>query len=156
MELIKYQENLSFIQCRDVWSRGHLCKLPEWDTPMARHLFGHLEVISPDGKYVKVLRDLDRGRNDWEAYACEPFWWETAEFKSACSVDVVGINSFGTETTDGWLSPIASERAWQEKHLKKIFPSYPNSSPKWQVLNGLIRMACNDALIEIEEIASND
>lgn len=39
-----------------------------------------------------------------------------------------------------WLSPIESERQYQEKELKKIFPCYPNGDPKWQHLNGLIKL----------------
>jgi len=40
-----------------------------------------------------------------------------------------------------WLSPIISERKWQEEKLVEIFGHYPNASPKWQYLNGLIHMA---------------
>jgi hypothetical protein len=40
-----------------------------------------------------------------------------------------------------WLSPIPSEREWQEEQLVKIFGHYPNASPKWQYLNGLIHIA---------------
>ena len=35
-----------------------------------------------------------------------------------------------------WLSPIDTERKWQEDHIKKIWPGYPNICPKWQILNG--------------------
>ena len=37
-----------------------------------------------------------------------------------------------------WLSPINSERKWQEEQLVKIFYHYPNACPKWQYMNGLI------------------
>ena len=40
-----------------------------------------------------------------------------------------------------WLSPIISERKWQEEKLVEIFGHYPNASPKWQYLNGLIHIA---------------
>ena len=50
-----------------------------------------------------------------------------------------------------WLSPIESERAWQEKHIKKIWEGYPNSCPNWQVMNGLITLACEAAGIEVEK-----
>jgi len=50
-----------------------------------------------------------------------------------------------------WLSPIITEREWQEKHLTKIFEHYPHASPKWQYMNGLIRIACEHLNIEIEE-----
>jgi hypothetical protein len=40
-----------------------------------------------------------------------------------------------------WLSPVESERKWQEKKLEEIFDHYPNASPKWQYMNGLIQIA---------------
>ena len=40
-----------------------------------------------------------------------------------------------------WLSPIPSEREWQEQKLVEIFGHYPTASPKWQYLNGLIQIA---------------
>jgi hypothetical protein len=40
-----------------------------------------------------------------------------------------------------WLSPISSEREWQEQKLVEIFGHYPTASPKWQYLNGLILIA---------------
>ena len=39
------------------------------------------------------------------------------------------------------LSPIESEREWQEELIRKIWPCYPNESFPWQYLNGLIAMA---------------
>jgi len=42
---------------------------------------------------------------------------------------------------NGWLSPIASERKWQEEKLVEIFGHYPTASPNWQYLNGLILIA---------------
>jgi hypothetical protein len=39
------------------------------------------------------------------------------------------------------LSPIPSEREWQEQKLVEIFGHYPTASPKWQYLNGLIQIA---------------
>jgi hypothetical protein len=42
--------------------------------------------------------------------------------------------------TDGeWLSPVPTERAWQEEKLVEIFEHYPTASPKWQYMNGLIQ-----------------
>jgi len=38
-----------------------------------------------------------------------------------------------------WLSPVATERVWQEEQLANIFEHYPNASPKWQYMNGLIQ-----------------
>lgn len=42
-----------------------------------------------------------------------------------------------------WLSPVATERAWQEKQLVNIFGHYPNASPRWQYMNGLIQNSLN-------------
>jgi hypothetical protein len=45
-----------------------------------------------------------------------------------------------TDNVDGqWLSPVPTERAWQEEKLVEIFEHYPNASPKWQYMNGLIQ-----------------
>jgi hypothetical protein len=45
-----------------------------------------------------------------------------------------------TDNVDGqWLSPVPTERAWQEEKLVEIFRHYPNASPKWQYMNGLIQ-----------------
>lgn len=45
-----------------------------------------------------------------------------------------------TDNVDGqWLSPVPTERAWQEEKLVEIFGHYPNASPKWQYMNGLIQ-----------------
>lgn len=47
-----------------------------------------------------------------------------------------------TDTIDGeWLSPVPSERKWQEEKLIEIFGHYPTASPKWQYMNGLIQFA---------------
>lgn len=47
-----------------------------------------------------------------------------------------------SDNVDGqWLSPVASERKWQEEKLVEIFGHYPNASPRWQYLNGLIQIA---------------
>ncbi len=47
-----------------------------------------------------------------------------------------------SDNIDGqWLSPIPSEREWQEKKLIEIFGHYPNASPRWQYMNGLIQIA---------------
>ncbi len=45
-----------------------------------------------------------------------------------------------SDNIDGqWLSPIPSERIKQEENLVEIFGHYPNASPKWQYMNGLIQ-----------------
>ena len=53
--------------------------------------------------------------------------------------------------TNSWLSPIEYERSWQENHIKKIWPGYPNICPNWQTLNGLIRFSCDFLKIEVVE-----
>jgi hypothetical protein len=40
-----------------------------------------------------------------------------------------------------WISPVKSEKEWQESVLKELFPSYPHGAPKWQYLNGLLHIA---------------
>jgi hypothetical protein len=62
-------------------------------------------------------------------------------------------NSFiKTDLVEGeWLSPIPSEREWQEEQLKKIFFHYPNASPRWQYMNGLIHIALEYAKLTEEE-----
>ena len=42
-----------------------------------------------------------------------------------------------------WLSPVVKERAWQEEQLVNIFGHYPNASPRWQYMNGLIQNSLN-------------
>jgi hypothetical protein len=47
-----------------------------------------------------------------------------------------------SDNIDGqWLSPIPSEREWQEQKLVEIFGHYPNACPRWQYLNGFIQIA---------------
>ncbi len=56
------------------------------------------------------------------------------------------------DDTDGqWLSPIPSERQWQEEQLINIFEHYPNASPKWQYMNGLIQNS-----LDIKEMYSEE
>ena len=46
-----------------------------------------------------------------------------------------------SDMVDGqWLSPVPSERKWQEEQLTEIFGHYPTASPRWQYMNGLIKM----------------
>ena len=59
------------------------------------------------------------------------------------------------ENNNPWLSPIESERKWQEDHIRKIWTGYPNISPNWQILNGLIRFSCEHLSIEIDEPSNN-
>jgi len=51
-------------------------------------------------------------------------------------------NFIKPDNIDGeWLSPIPSEREWQEEKLQEIFGHFPTASPRWQYLNGLIHIA---------------
>ena len=45
------------------------------------------------------------------------------------------------EEDESWISPVKSEREWQESVLKELFPSYPHGAPRWQYLNGLLHIA---------------
>ena len=57
-----------------------------------------------------------------------------------------------TDNVDGeWLSPIATERAWQEEQLVNIFSHYPNASPRWQYMNGLIQNSLQQERMYSEE-----
>ena len=51
------------------------------------------------------------------------------------------MNEQDKERDNPWLSPVESERKWQEEQLVAIFGHYPNASPNWQYMNGLIRAA---------------
>ena len=57
-----------------------------------------------------------------------------------------------TDNIDGqWLSPIPSEREWQEKKLVEIFEHYPYASPRWQYMNGLILIALEHIKCEVAQ-----
>jgi hypothetical protein len=50
-----------------------------------------------------------------------------------------------------WLSPSPTEREWQEEKLREIFGHYPNASPKWQYMNGLIQNSLDAKQMYSEE-----
>jgi hypothetical protein len=50
-----------------------------------------------------------------------------------------------------WLSPVPTERAWQEEKLVEIFGHYPTTSPKWQYMNGLIQNSLDAKQMYSEE-----
>jgi hypothetical protein len=57
-----------------------------------------------------------------------------------------------TDNVDGqWLSPVPTERAWQEEKLVEIFGHYPTASPKWQYMNGLIQNSLDAKQMYSEE-----
>lgn len=56
-----------------------------------------------------------------------------------------------SDNIDGqWLSPIPSERKWQEEKLSEIFENFPNSCPRWQYLNAFIHIALEQKLNKSE------
>ena len=60
------------------------------------------------------------------------------------------------DAIDGeWLSPIPSERQWQEEQLVNIFEHYPTASPKWQYMNGLIQNSLDAKKMYSEEQLRN-
>lgn len=80
---------------------------------------------------TKIAQDLEQGTiNDKEA--------------RTLLLGLLGVSN-------SWLSPIDSERQWQENHIKKIWEGYPNVCPNWQILNGLIRFSCDNLNIEVTE-----
>jgi hypothetical protein len=50
-----------------------------------------------------------------------------------------------------WLSPVPTERAWQEEKLVEIFEHYPTASPRWQYMNGLIQNSLDAKQMYSEE-----
>jgi hypothetical protein len=56
-------------------------------------------------------------------------------------LDEARANAKGQTEENPWLSPIESERKWQEEKLVEIFYHYPHASPRWQYMNGLIHLA---------------
>jgi hypothetical protein len=57
-----------------------------------------------------------------------------------------------TDNVDGqWLSPVPTERAWQEEKLVEIFGHYPTASPRWQYMNGLIQNSLDAKQMYSEE-----
>jgi hypothetical protein len=86
---------------------------------------------------------------------------ETCEFMKevGCIKDICTCNTgpkqetfIKPDYTDGeWLSPVPTERAWQEEKLVEIFEHYPNASPKWQYMNGLIQNSLDTKQIYSKE-----
>lgn len=63
--------------------------------------------------------------------------------KEDLEIFIKGAQTFvAFNAEDGsWISPIKSEKEWQESVLKELFPSYPHGAPRWQYLNGLLHIA---------------
>jgi hypothetical protein len=61
-----------------------------------------------------------------------------------------------TDNVDGqWLSPVPTERAWQEEKLVEIFGHFPTASPRWQYMNGLIQNSLDAKQMYSEEELRN-
>jgi hypothetical protein len=86
---------------------------------------------------------------------------ETCEFMKevGCIKDICTCNTgpkqetfIKPDYTDGeWLSPVPTERAWQEEKLVEIFGHYPTASPRWQYMNGLIQNSLDAKQMYSEE-----
>jgi hypothetical protein len=63
--------------------------------------------------------------------------------KEDLEIFIKGVQTFvAFNSEDGsWISPVKSEKEWQESVLKELFPSYPHGASKWQYLNGLLHIA---------------
>jgi hypothetical protein len=100
-------------------------------------IYNNVPLIGTDGKeiyYSSYSRDMRPDDDDLEIF-------------------IKGIQTFVPfNAEDGsWISPIRTEKEWQESVLKELFPSYPHGAPRWQYLNGLLRIA-----LEYKEQVDND
>ena len=90
-------------------------------------IYHNVPLTGTDGKeiyYDSYPRDMKPEKEDLEIF-------------------IKGIQTFvAFNAEDGsWISPVKSEKEWQESVLKEIFPSYPHGAPRWQYLNGLLHIA---------------
>jgi hypothetical protein len=90
-------------------------------------IYNNVPLTGTDGKeiyYSSYSRDMRPEDEDLEIF-------------------IKGVQTFVSfNAEDGsWISPIKSEREWQESVLKELFPSYPHGAPRWQYLNGLLHIA---------------
>jgi hypothetical protein len=100
-------------------------------------IYNNVPLTGTDGKqiyYGSYPRDMKPEKEDLEIF-------------------IKGVQTFVSfNAEDGsWISPIKSEKEWQESVLKELFPSYPHGAPRWQYLNGLLRIA-----LEYKEQADNE
>ena len=109
-------------------------------------------------KWEKLNKELDDALNsmtseDWDK------WHE--KFKQRQHViDLMRLDEQETfikpDTIDGqWLSPVPTERQWQEERLREITGHYPTASPKWQYMNGLIQNSLDAREMYSEEQLRN-
>jgi hypothetical protein len=100
-------------------------------------IYNNVPLTGTDGKqiyYASYPRDMKPEKEDLEIF-------------------IKGVQTFVSfNAEDGsWISPIKSEKEWQESVLKELFPSYPHGAPRWQYLNGLLHIA-----LEYKEQADNE
>lgn len=65
--------------------------------------------------------------------------------KNACQELWQAISKFSAQDTDNMLSPIATEKEFQIRQLKEIFPHYPEAYTPWQYMNHLLMLAKGSA-----------
>lgn len=90
-------------------------------------IYNNVPLTGTDGKqiyYDSYPRDMKPEGEDLEIF-------------------IKGVQTFVSfNAEDGsWISPVKSEKEWQESVLKELFPSYPHGAPRWQYLNGLLHIA---------------
>jgi hypothetical protein len=100
-------------------------------------IYNNVPLTGTDGKqiyYSSYPRDMRPDDEDLEIF-------------------IKGVQTFVSfNAEDGsWISPIKSEKEWQESVLKELFPSYPHGAPRWQYLNGLLHIA-----LEYKEQMNNE
>ena len=126
-------------------------------------------VKNPSCEFVKITKDKIRQDKEFNDIS----HWNIYEYKISipqeeAKQDTVGKVFYESadktitvkrqetfikiDNVDGqWLSPVPTERAWQEEKLVEIFGHYPNASPKWQYMNGLIQNSLDAKQMYSEE-----
>jgi hypothetical protein len=100
-------------------------------------IYNNIPLTGTDGKeiyYSSYPREMKPEKEDLEIF-------------------IKGLQTFVSfNAEDGsWISPIKSEKEWQESVLKEVFPSYPHGAPRWQYLNGLLHI-----VLEYKEQVDNE
>lgn len=73
----------------------------------------------------------------------EPLYPQEYALLTSHGVDFCALYGYSNPTSKNeqqqqWLSPVQSEREFQEHMLKAIFPSYPSGALPWQYMNALL------------------
>jgi hypothetical protein len=82
-----------------------------------------------------LIKELDNYKKGTSEYLSEFAIYNHARRMEDKQETFIKTDNFDRQ----WLSPVATERDWQEEKLVEIFGHYPNASPKWQYMNGLIQ-----------------